>query len=234
MSDRVFTNDYSELLKLDDGSKVRLRLVRPEDGPLLEAGFERLSAQSRYQRFFAPRATLTPGELVYLTHVDGENHFALGALSAEGGDARGLGIGRFVRLAGRPDCAEPAITVADEAQGKGLGRALLERLTVAAVERGVRTFCFEVLTSNEPMRKMIEGLAPAAAIVSEGDVMHIEVPLPADAHFTPEAHGLLHRFLALAAEGAILVRRAFDWVAQLPERLESATAADEEGGGEEK
>src|SRR6185369_4459759 len=104
-----------------------------------------------------------PADLDYLTHLDGERHFALGAITApdEGGGLRGLGVARFVRVAARPEAAEPAITVVDEAQGKGLGRLLLARLTAAAVERGVTTFCFEVLASNEPMRALIENLSPA-------------------------------------------------------------------------
>lgn len=212
MSERRFTDGYDELLALDDGDTARLLLLRPEHAPLLARGFERLSPHSRYLRFFAPRTSLTAAELDYLTRVDGENHFAVGAMTPDG--ARGLGVGRFIRLPDRPEVAEPAITVADEAQGKGLGRALLALLCAAAIERGITSFRFEVLASNEPMRALIEGFAPVASVTPDGDVLHIEVPLPAPSPSAPAEQGPLYRFLALAADGKILVRRAFEWVAR--------------------
>jgi len=55
MTARHFTLDYTEHAELRDGTSVLLRLVRPTDKELLRAGFQRLSPESRYARFFMPR-----------------------------------------------------------------------------------------------------------------------------------------------------------------------------------
>ena len=74
--ERVFDRQWQEKAALADGRDVVLRLLRPEDAPLLAEGFEKLSAGSRYRRFHGIRGRLTAEELRYFS----ENHFALGAL----------------------------------------------------------------------------------------------------------------------------------------------------------
>src|SRR6266568_8681079 len=75
-----FDGRYRETALLRDGSRVVLRLVRPDDKALLRRGFERLSPESRYRRFMSAKSQLTDAELAYLTEVDGWSHFALGAV----------------------------------------------------------------------------------------------------------------------------------------------------------
>ncbi|HEY6035749.1 MAG TPA: GNAT family N-acetyltransferase, partial [Kofleriaceae bacterium] len=151
---RFFTPDYVERAMLRDGTIVLLRLVGPEDKTLLRREFERWSPESRYARFLAPKQQLTDDELDYLCNLDQENHFAIGAIAEAGegdGDPVGLGIARFIRLPTQPlepVTAEAAIAVADEAQGKGLGRLLFACLAAAAAERGIERFRCEVLCSN--------------------------------------------------------------------------------------
>ena len=47
-----------ELVNLRDGSKVLIRPIEPRDREMLLAGFETLSPESRYRRFFTPLTTL--------------------------------------------------------------------------------------------------------------------------------------------------------------------------------
>ena len=75
-----FHRDYEETVHLKDGTRVVLRPIRASDSQLLLEGFERLSPQSRYTRFLAPKKKLTDKELRYRTEVDGIDHFALVAL----------------------------------------------------------------------------------------------------------------------------------------------------------
>jgi GNAT superfamily N-acetyltransferase len=136
---------------LDDGRRVRLRWIRPADAGVLRDGFERLSMQSRRMRFFAPLHALSDEVVRYFTEVDGMDHAAIIAVSmpeGEGVNVRGFGVARFIRSAEDPSRAEAALTVTDDAQGRGLGRRLLETLAVAALERGVTTFEMSVLWSN--------------------------------------------------------------------------------------
>lgn len=177
---RHFTADYVERAVLRDGTAVRIRLVTPEDKELLRKGFEQLSAESRYARFLAPKAELTEDELRYLTDLDGDHHFALGAVREDGdgsGEPIGLGIARFIRLAD-PRIAEAAIAVADVAQNKGLGTLLFLRLVAAAAERGVEVFHCDLLAQNASMYELIRQVSPEHTIAIAGGVMSIDLPLP--------------------------------------------------------
>lgn len=180
-----FDRDYEETVRLKDGTKVTLRLIRPSDKQLLLEGFERLSPQSRYTRFLAPKQTLTDEDLRYLTEVDGIDHFAVvGVLRRTFGKEEGVGVGRFVRLRDQTDTAEPAITVADDQQGKGLGTILLHRLVEAAWERGVRQFRCELLAENRRIRELLPEIGSDVVIqhVEAGTVVvtfPLEPPAPA-------------------------------------------------------
>ena len=84
---------------LRDGAQVDVRPVEPEDRAALAEGFERLSPESRYRRFFGPMPRLSDRDLDYLTRVDHHDHEALVAVDALTGD--GIGVARYVRD-GRP------------------------------------------------------------------------------------------------------------------------------------
>ena len=201
---RVFGRDWTEESALADGRKVVVRVLRPEDAPLLAKGFEQLSAESRFRRFHGARGPLTTDELRYLTGIDGEDHFALGAVDAKSGE--GLGVGRFVRVAGEPTVAEPALAIVDAAQRRGLGRFLLARLAAAAQERGIESFRCLVLSSNQPMRRLLAKLALPLHATREGEVLRIEIPV-AQLRSVPvdPPRGLLHELLVAAAAGGFLV-----------------------------
>lgn len=181
-----FDSSYEEIVTLHDGSLVRMRLVQPGDELLLREGFEHLSPESRLHRFLAPKPRLSEREVHYLTHIDGINHVAIGAVTVPGSpqledyrnDApHGLGVARFIRLRDRPDVADVAITVIDEVQHKGLGTALLERLIEAARERGVVAFHFDVMTENRPMLALLHDMTPDLHEQVTSGVSSVEIPL---------------------------------------------------------
>ncbi|MGN6110660.1 MAG: GNAT family N-acetyltransferase [Kofleriaceae bacterium] len=206
---RHFSLDYVELAVLRDGTPVRLRLVLPGDKALLRAGFEKLSPESRYARFLGPKHALTDEELAYLTELDQDHHFAIGAVrddDAGGGEPVGLGVARFIRI-DEPNTAEAAIAVADEAHGRGLGKLLFLRLCAAAAERGIARFRCELLGSNAGMKRLIEDITPAHEIEVGGGVLSIEMALPHVAPTEPAAGpppmGPMYRLFRAAAENAV-------------------------------
>jgi GNAT superfamily N-acetyltransferase len=174
-----FDAGYREDVKLRDGTRVRLRVVQPADRELLRRGFDRLSPRSRYLRFLSPKNGLSDTEVDDLMALDGRDRFALGAqrLQPSGGEGEGLGIARFARLPDRPAVAEAAVTVTDEAQGKGLGTILLVRLAAAARERGVERFTCEFDAGNEQIWHLINHLEPRVEVLDHGFV-RAEVPVP--------------------------------------------------------
>lgn len=151
---RQYTREWGEVLQLGD-LRVGLRLVRPEDKPLLVEGFEGLSFESRRSRFMGARAALTPADLKLFTEVDQEDHVALGAQDLATGHA--AGVARCIRAPGTTR-AEAALTIVDAYQHRGLGTALLGRLAEAALERGLTTLRFVMTGDNVCMRHLAERL----------------------------------------------------------------------------
>jgi RimJ/RimL family protein N-acetyltransferase len=150
------------LARLQDGLRVVIREIRPSDRHLLERGRERFSDESMRRRFLGPKPSLSSTELRYLTEVDGQDHHAVVAVLLDDPDAI-VAVARFVRLAHEPTTAEAAIIVADEYQGRGLGKRLAHQLADAARDRGIRRFTASMLTDNAAalalMRTLGERLA---------------------------------------------------------------------------
>jgi GNAT superfamily N-acetyltransferase len=207
-----YDDRYQETVGLSHGPRVQLRLIRPSDKEMLRAGFEQLSPDSRYARFMAPKTRLTEGELRYLTEVDGVDHFAMGALKRHlVSPDEGVGTARFVRMRDEPDTAEPAVTVLDAYQGKGLGTILLQRLIEAAWERDIRWFRSELLAENKASKRMMESLGPDVHFRAAGDgalVATIPVPEP---DRTPTEPGFfsetpIQKLLSYVARASVTMR----------------------------
>jgi GNAT superfamily N-acetyltransferase len=137
---------------------------------------ERSSSESRYRRFLSPTTSLNAAQLRYLTEVDHSDHEALIA-TAPGFD-EGIGVARFVRSRVDPDVAEFAIAVDDDWQGRGVGTALLDRLTERARAEGVRRFSAEALADNRPVLELIRDLGDVEVKDYAGGVVELEVTLP--------------------------------------------------------
>ena len=163
--------DESDLV-LRDGTAMRLRPIRPDDGPGLLALYDRLSPESLYFRFFAV-PDKDRGKAEYLTRVDYDRRYAVVAEMAEGI----VGVARWERLADRPGHAEVAFTVADDLQGRGLGGALFRRLAALARARGITVFEAEVLKNNERMLRVFERSGLASTTKDGGNVLTILLTL---------------------------------------------------------
>jgi len=179
------------VVTLGDGARIRIRSIEPGDRRTLEAGFERLGAESRYRRFFAPVSRLSEAQLTYLTDVDHHNHEALIALEEESGD--GVGVARFVRIGG--DVAEAAVVVVDDWQHRGVGAVLLDALADRAREEGIHTFAATVLASNTTAIAALSRLGVTETSRS-GSEVDLSIALEGSRGAVPS----LHRLLRHAAE----------------------------------
>jgi len=204
-----FTPDYSSTHELGDGTRVRLRLLRPDDREKLLAGFARLSPESRYRRFFTAMPELPDSVVARLLATDDVNHVAIGAETAtrDPETAEGLGIARFMRLIERPDVAEAAVVVVDHMQRRGLGKLLLSTLAAAAHERGIRKFRAEVLRTNDAIVTLLHEIDAHATPAVDGPTAIYELALP-EPHETEKPAGPLFSFLRLAASGLQILLRS--------------------------
>ena len=105
-----------------------------------------------------PKPRFSSSELRYLTEIDGFDHVAIVAVSAEDPDVF-YGVARFVRLTEDPETAEAAIVVADVLKGQGLGRELGRRLADEARDRGVRRFTASLLSDNVAARRLFAAIS---------------------------------------------------------------------------
>ena len=159
-------------IELPDGARIAVRPIRPDDKPLLVRGFDRLSRDSVYKRFLSPLTELRPMELVYLTEVDHPDHEALVAIDEATGDP--VGVARYVRAGLDPTRAEFAVTIVDEWQRRGIGSALLRRLSRRAREEGVELFTALLLAENHEMRGLLEKLGGFTVASIESGAMEVE------------------------------------------------------------
>ncbi len=144
--------ELEETLELK-GARLALRPMRPEDAALEQQFVHSLSERSRYQRFMQHLPNLTPRMLARFTQLDYDRELALVALHEE----RFIAVGRYVP---NPDgeTAEFALVVADEWQGKGLGRQLLERICRYAKAAGYRDLYGHILQANHAMLELARRL----------------------------------------------------------------------------
>ena len=189
-------------VELRDGSRVVIRPIEPDDRAALVAGFERLSPESRYRRFFGPITHLSERDLDYLTRVDHHDHEALVAI--EDGTGEGIGVARYVRTG--PDVAEPAMVVADDWHGRGAATRLLEALVERAQEEGIRRFEAPVLAYNADAIRVLEALGKTTR-TRHGREVELKIELP-EADAAARIGPVLKHFASGAlAPGRALVER---------------------------
>ncbi len=149
-----------------------------------------------------------------MDEVDHSDHEAIVAIDPISGLL--LGIARYIRSKDDHETAEVAVTVADDWQRRGLGRALLDRLTYRARQEGVRRFSALVLGENQPALGLFSDLGENRRHQSAGEVeMMIELP-PVRGIGAP-----LARALRAAGSGRIIPAR----------RLAQRAALGGRGGG---
>jgi RimJ/RimL family protein N-acetyltransferase len=141
-------------LTLRDGAVVRLRPIRPDDAPRLQALHGRLSGDTAYHRFFAIVKRLPPDWARLLATVDYRRRLALVVEAPTGDDPELIAVGRYDAL-DEPDTVEVAFVVQDDWQNRGLGTMLFDAILRAATARSYRRFRAYVLADNRRMLDLI-------------------------------------------------------------------------------
>lgn len=151
------------------GETVTLRPIRPEDAEIEQAFVRGLSAQSRYSRFMDVLRELTPKMLARFTQIDYDREMALIATVERDGAEVELGVCRYVINPDGGSC-EFAIAIADDQQGRGLGRHMMVQLIAVARARGLRSMIGHVRSDNHDMLNLCQGLGFVVA-ENSGDPM---------------------------------------------------------------
>ncbi len=166
-----------ERFSLHDGTGVTIRPIAPDDRPRLQAAHARLSPDTQYKRFLAPKPHLTTADARYLVEIDGSDHFALVATLDDDPELI-IGVARFVRLPEGRHAAEFAIVVGDRFQGQGLASEMLERLADAALARGIQRFRATILSGNHGAHRMVRRFSGGSANERHlGEIDEVEIDL---------------------------------------------------------
>jgi acetyltransferase len=172
---RPYPSELEEEVALQDGSRVLLRPIRPEDEPAHQDFFGRLTPEDVRFRFFNVLREIPHSQMARYTQIDYDREMAFVGVDAAGatlGVVRGIFDADFTSV-------EFAILVRSDQKGRGLGHALLEKLIRHARTRGAREVVGQVLPDNRPMLELAHALGfQSRFMVGEGVV---EVRLALDA-----------------------------------------------------
>ncbi len=129
---------------------ITIRQLRNGERHVVQAVFDRLGPRSRLLRFGGAKNVLSPSDLEQLARVDANHHVLVAVANGEA-----VGIARLVRDG---DSAEVAFAVADEWQGKGVGRQLVDRLAADARAAGIARLTGTVSEDNSPSLRLLRRL----------------------------------------------------------------------------
>ena len=155
---RSYPSQYVTDIHLPDGTRLRIRPIRPEDEPAIVEFHRALSARSVYYRYAMPltaETRTTHDRLTRLCFIDYDRELVLVAeYSPAPNEVPALvAVGRLTRTS-RGEPAEVALLVSDRFQRRGLGRELLQRLIKVARQEGVPEISAFILQENVAMQKL--------------------------------------------------------------------------------
>lgn len=180
-------------ITLDDGREVVVRPVRPVDAPAAQAFVRALSSESRHQRFHARLKELPASLLRQMTEVDHVTHVAIIA-EALGDEDDTPTIVADARYARQGDETHLAIAVADDWQGQGLGRALMQRLLGHAARQGIAHVVADMLVGNTAVARLAAAFGGRLGASPQGPGVRrarIELAAATRAHATKSSRAAL-------------------------------------------
>jgi len=146
-----------EEVTLKDGTQILIRPIRADDAEDLKEAFQRLSMESIYLRFLSVKKELTDEEARTLSTVDYSARMAFVAICKENDRDIVVGVSRYALLdASNPEMAESAVVVADEYQGRGIGKILLRRLVSYARTKGIDYLRGNMQIGNNRMLELVK------------------------------------------------------------------------------
>ncbi|MEO0821911.1 MAG: bifunctional acetate--CoA ligase family protein/GNAT family N-acetyltransferase [Pseudomonadota bacterium] len=171
---RPYPVELEGSLTLRDGSRVFCRPIRPEDAPIYRDFFARIDTEDMRLRFFTPMRQVPERLIATLTQIDYARAMAFLAFDPE--DDALMGVARLAADADG-ETAEYGILVRSDLKGRGVGRALMNRLIAHGRAVGLREIWGEVLAENTGMLHMAEGLGFRSAPNFEEGLVHVTLDL---------------------------------------------------------
>lgn len=171
-----YPSKYEMKMFAKDGTKIRVRPIKPEDATLLVDLFNSLSPASVFFRFLRHLKSLSPAMLDHFTRIDYDHNVAMVALLKTDAGEKMVGVCRVMRPYGSTK-GEIAVVVADEWQGKGIGAKLMEICIQASRELGMKSLWGLVSSRNTTIIALARKLGFTLNEDPEADTFEIEIAL---------------------------------------------------------
>lgn len=150
-----------------------IRVLEPEDVPLVDAMGDEMSPESMAQRFFVGTPRIPAALLRQLRSVDHVRQEAVLALA--GGCA--VGLAQYVCPSDSNCTAEVAVMVIDSWHRRGIGRRLMHELSALAATSGIVRFEASVLGDNLAARRLLASTWPTGRETTDGTELQYVLPL---------------------------------------------------------
>jgi RimJ/RimL family protein N-acetyltransferase len=164
--------------RLADGRDVAIRRATNADLAGVIDFFERLSAASRYARFFSPQPRLRRDMIARIVAGGPDRMSVLAQPPEFSATTRNVvAVGSWI-YDPHDARAEISIAVADAWQNNGLGTSVVLVLLRAAFAAGCTRFAAEVLGTNARMLGLLRELGAPCRSYCEAGVVRVEFELP--------------------------------------------------------
>jgi acetyltransferase len=178
---RPYPAQYANPWTMQDGTKVTIRPIRPEDEPLMVKFHATLSERSVYFRYFhAMRLNqrIAHERLTRICFIDYSREIALVVVRKDAvtGEQEILAVGRLIKVRGTSD-GEFAILVSDKWHHRGLGIELLRRLVEIGRDENVKRIYGDILPENRDMLRVCDKLGFQRHYSAEKGVVTAEIDL---------------------------------------------------------
>jgi acetyltransferase len=152
---RPYPSQWQRHIEVNDGWRVFVRPIRPEDEPLIHDFLHHVTPQDLRLRFFAPMKEFTHEFIARLTQLDYARAMAFVAFDEATGDLVGA-----VRIHSDSiyESGEYAILLRSDLKGRGLGWALMQMIIEYARSEGLKVISGDVLAENTVMLAMCRSL----------------------------------------------------------------------------
>ena len=177
---RPYPLKYVRMHLLKDGTRLRIRPIRPDDEPQMVRFHATLSEHSVYLRYFSIpslESRTRHERLTRICFIDYDRDLVLVAEVMDENRAGHeiIGVGRLGKLH-LGNGAEVAVIVSDRFQRHGVGRALIRELVEFARDENVGVLRALVLAENIAMRHLLE--SEGFLFVEGGDLQTLTGELP--------------------------------------------------------
>ncbi|HXW49937.1 MAG TPA: GNAT family N-acetyltransferase [Xanthobacteraceae bacterium] len=152
---RPYPADWERHITLQDGMKILVRPVRPEDEALYSPFFNAVTPEDLRLRFFAPVKEFSHNFIARFTQIDYARAMAFIAVDEATGEM--LGVVR-IHADSAYESGEYAILIRSDLKGHGLGWLLMELMIEYARAEGLKFVRGQVLRENTTMLQMCHQL----------------------------------------------------------------------------